>query len=47
MWEQIRSNKWRSVVLTVSMGLVLAGLGYALGMYFVDSGVAGSCHGLW
>ncbi|NLE90500.1 MAG: M48 family metallopeptidase, partial [Dehalococcoidales bacterium] len=49
MWEQIRSNKWRSVVLTVSMGLVLAGLGYALGMYFVDSGVAGVLFaiGLW
>ncbi|MDD4634989.1 MAG: M48 family metallopeptidase [Dehalococcoidales bacterium] len=37
------------MVLTVSMGLVLAGLGYALGMYFVDSGVAGVLFaiGLW
>ncbi|MBN1368745.1 MAG: M48 family metallopeptidase [Dehalococcoidaceae bacterium] len=41
MWEQIRSNQMRSVVLAVSMGLVLLGLGYGLGFYFLDNGIAG------
>ncbi|MDD5122510.1 MAG: M48 family metalloprotease, partial [Dehalococcoidales bacterium] len=41
MWEQIRSNQWRSVVLAIAMGLVLIGVGYALGLYFADNGIIG------
>ncbi len=41
MWEQIRSNQMRSVVLAIFMGLVLLGLGYALGLYFFDTGIGG------
>jgi heat shock protein HtpX len=41
MWEQIRSNQWRSLVLSITMGFVLVGLGYALGLYFADNGLAG------
>jgi len=32
MWEAIRANKQRSVLLITSMGLMLAGAGYALGL---------------
>ncbi len=41
MWEQIRSNRIRSVVLVVGMGLLLLLLGYFLGLAFVDSGIGG------
>ncbi len=41
MWEQIRSNQIRSVVLVVVMGIILALLGYFLGLYFFGSGIAG------
>jgi heat shock protein HtpX len=41
MWEQIRSNQRRSIILAIAMGLVLLGLGYALGFYFADNGAAG------
>lgn len=41
MWEQIRSNRIRSVILVAFMGLVLLALGYALGLYFFDSATAG------
>ncbi|MCJ7769218.1 MAG: M48 family metallopeptidase [Dehalococcoidales bacterium] len=41
MWEQIRSNKIRSVVLVVGMGLLLLLLGYFLGLAFAESGTAG------
>ncbi|MBE0431406.1 MAG: M48 family metallopeptidase [Dehalococcoidia bacterium] len=41
MWEQIRSNQIRSVVLTIGMGALLIVLGYVLGLYFFDSPVAG------
>lgn len=34
MWEAIRANKRRSVVLIMTMALVLMGLGYAIGLYF-------------
>ena len=34
MWEQIRSNQIRSVVLTIGMGALLLLLGYFLGLYF-------------
>jgi len=41
MWEQIRSNQIRSVVLTIGMGLVLVLIGYFLGLYFFDSAIVG------
>ncbi len=40
MWEQIRSNQIRSVVLTIGMGALLILIGYFLGLAF-DSPVAG------
>jgi heat shock protein HtpX len=41
MWQQISSNRTRSVVLTIGMGVLLLLLGYFLGMYFFDSGAVG------
>ena len=41
MWEQIRSNQIRSVVLTIGMGALLILLGYFLGLYFFDSATGG------
>lgn len=41
MWEQIRSNQVRSVVLVVVMGALLLLVGYFLGLYFFGSGVGG------
>ena len=41
MWEQIRSNQIRSVVLTIGMGVLLILIGYFLGLYFFDNAVAG------
>ena len=41
MWEQIRSNQMRSVVLVVTMGVLLLGIGYLLGLVFFDSGIPG------
>src|SRR4030042_2551077 len=41
MWQQIRSNRNRSITLVLVMGLVLLLLGYFLGLYFLDSGTAG------
>ncbi|MGB5925544.1 MAG: M48 family metallopeptidase [Dehalococcoidia bacterium] len=40
MWEQIRSNQIRSVVLTIGMGALLILIGYFLGLYF-DSAITG------
>ena len=40
MWEQIRSNQIRSVVLTIGMGALLILVGYFLGLAF-DSAIAG------
>jgi heat shock protein HtpX len=34
VWEQIRSNQIRSVVLTIGMGALLVLIGYFLGLYF-------------
>jgi heat shock protein HtpX len=34
VWEQIRSNQIRSVVLTIGMGALLILIGYFLGLYF-------------
>ena len=41
MWEQIRSNRLRSVVLVIVLGALLLLLGWFLGKAFVDSGIAG------
>jgi len=41
VWEQIRSNQIRSVVLTIGMGALLVLIGYLLGLYFFDSAIAG------
>lgn len=41
MWEQVRSNRIRSVVLVIGMGALLVALGYFLGLYFFDSATAG------
>jgi heat shock protein HtpX len=41
MWEQIRSNQIRSLVLVVGMGVLLLLVGYFLGLAFADSGVVG------
>ena len=41
MWEQIRSNQTRTVVLAVAMGLLLLLIGYFLGLYFFDSAIGG------
>jgi len=41
MWEQIRSNRIRSVVLVIGMGALLFVVGYFLGLYFFESGIGG------
>jgi heat shock protein HtpX len=41
VWEQIRSNQIRSVVLTIGMGALLILIGYFLGLYFFDSATGG------
>src|SRR5512136_3264717 len=41
MWEQIRSNQIKSVILVVALGLLLLVLGYLIGWAFVDNGIAG------
>jgi heat shock protein HtpX len=41
MWQQIRANRTRSVLLVIGMGIMLALLGYFLGLYFLDSGATG------
>jgi len=41
MWEQIRSNQIRSVILAVGMGLLLLLVGYFLGLYFFGNGTSG------
>jgi heat shock protein HtpX len=40
VWEQIRSNQIRSVVLTIGMGVLLVLIGYFLGLAF-DNAIAG------
>lgn len=41
MWEQVRSNKIKSVWLVAGMGALLLGMGYLIGEVFFDSGIAG------
>ena len=41
MWEQIRSNQIRSVMLVLFMGALLLGVGYALGYGLMGNGTTG------
>jgi heat shock protein HtpX len=41
MWEQIRSNRLRSIVLVAVMGIFLVGLGWLLGFSIANNGIAG------
>ena len=41
MWEQINSNRRRSVALTIGIGAILLGVGYLIGLYFFSNGYAG------
>jgi heat shock protein HtpX len=41
MWEQIRSNQTRSVVLVIGMGIILLVIGYVLGLVFFDNPIGG------
>jgi heat shock protein HtpX len=41
MWEQIRSNQIRSVVLVIGMGVLLLTVGFFIGLYFFESGPTG------
>jgi heat shock protein HtpX len=41
MWEQIRANRWRSVVLTAGMAIILLLIGYLVGYYFFDNAIIG------
>ena len=41
MWEQIRSNRVRTVILVSVMGVLLLLVGYFLGLYFFASGIGG------
>jgi heat shock protein HtpX len=41
MWEQIRFNQIRSVILVAGMAALLLLMGYFLGLYFLDSGTGG------
>src|SRR5512137_3212945 len=41
MWEQIRSNQIKSMMLVVALGLLLLVLGYMIGWAFADNGIAG------
>jgi heat shock protein HtpX len=41
MWEQIRSNRIRSVVLVILMGALLLALGFFIGVIFMDNAIAG------
>ncbi len=41
MWEQIRSNQIRSVILVGAMAALLLVVGYFLGLYFFNSAVGG------
>src|SRR4030042_1648516 len=41
MWEQIKSNQVRSVVLVAVIAALLLLVGYFLGYYFLQSGIGG------
>lgn len=41
MWEQIRANRTRSIILVTVMAVMLLAIGYFLGFYIFESGLAG------
>ncbi|MFC1950966.1 M48 family metallopeptidase [Chloroflexota bacterium] len=41
MWEQIRSNRIKSVILVMAMGSLLFAIGWLLGAAFMGNGIAG------
>jgi heat shock protein HtpX len=41
MWEQIRSNQIRTIVLVAGMGLLLLVIGYLAGLYFFSDPITG------
>jgi heat shock protein HtpX len=41
MWEQIKANRNRSILLVIGMGVLLVALGYGIGVYFFDNVYAG------
>jgi len=41
MWEQIRANKQKSIIVVICMGALLLAIGYFLGAAFLCSGVFG------
>ena len=41
MWEQIRSNRIRSIVLVVAMAVLLLLIGYGFGLLLFNSGIGG------
>ncbi|MGD0856385.1 MAG: M48 family metalloprotease [Dehalococcoidia bacterium] len=41
MWEQIRDNQIRSVILVTTMGIILLLIGWFIGFYFLDSPLLG------
>jgi len=41
MWEQISSNRRRSVALTIGIGAILLLVGYLIGLYFFGNGYVG------
>ena len=41
MWEQIRANRTRSIIMVVVMAVMLLAIGYFLGYYIFDTGLGG------
>jgi len=41
MWEQIRANRIRSIILVAGMGALLVGVGWLIGYAFANNGVVG------
>jgi len=41
MWEQIRANKQKSIIVVICMGALLLAIGYFLGAAFLGSGIYG------
>lgn len=41
MWEQIRANRTKSITLVTVMAVLLLAIGFFLGFYFLENGIAG------
>jgi len=41
MWEQIRANRVRSIILVIALGAFLVALGWLLGAAIAGSGIGG------